>query len=320
MLGSLSGKVAVVTGAGRGIGAAIAEQVSADGARTIVNYHKSGDEADALVRKINASGGDARAVQADVSREDGIRRLFDEAERAFGPVTSLVNNAALRGSQTPAAELAPDEFRSLFAVNVCGPMICMTAFAKRAAPGGGRIVNITSGQARSPMPGAALYAGTKGALEALTRGFAADLGQMGIGVNACAPGATATDTFVREVPQDIQDFTAKNTALGRLGLPGDVAKIVSFLLSDQSEWLTGQVIRRRWRPAPLKAADMEGSTMTRWTLATLHTPDGPMAAIACANQYFPVSTLFPALEQHDCKALLNPGMWRSPRSTPSWQR
>ena len=242
MNGSLAGKVAIVTGAGRGIGAAIAEQVAADGARTVVNYRNSREDAEALVGRIAASGGEARAVQADASDEEGIARLFDEAEAAFGQVTSLVNNAALRGDRTPAAELGPEEFRSLFAVNVCGPMMCMTAFADRAGPEGGRIVNLTSGQARTPMPGAALYAGTKGAVEAMTRGFAADLGPKGIGVNACAPGATATDTFLKEVPQEVQDSTVRNTALGRLGTPEDVARIVSFLLSDPSEWLAGQII------------------------------------------------------------------------------
>ncbi len=236
------GKVAIVTGAGRGIGAAVAGRLAADGARTVVNYRKSADEAAAMVKHICDSGGEAHAVQADVSDHADVIRLFDEAQAAFGTVTLLVNNAAARGEQTPADKIDFDEFQQMFTANVGGPLMCMTEFARRVGEHGGRIVNMTSGQARTPMPGASLYAATKGAMESLTRGFAADLGPRGIAVNACAPGATATDTFSEAVPKEIQDATVKNTALGRLGTPEDVAEVVSFLLSGQAEWLTGQII------------------------------------------------------------------------------
>ena len=238
---TLKSHVAIVTGAGHGIGAGIAKRLAADGARTVVNYHSDQDEADALVAEIKSAGGEAAAVQADVSEPDGIAALFDAAEKAFGPVTLLVNNAATRGDGKTATEINLQSYEKVFNVNARGPILCLAEFARRAKTGG-RAVNITSGQARTPMPGSGLYAGAKGAMEAITRAFAADLGPAGITVNAVAPGATATDVFLAEVPKEKQEQTIKSTALGRLGTPEDVAAVVSFLLSDDAGWITGQVL------------------------------------------------------------------------------
>ena len=184
----LAGRVALVTGASRGIGAAIARRLAADGARVVVNYHTSADEAGKVVATIQADGGEAAAVQADVADPDQIEALFDAAETAFGRVSLLVNNAADRGTPTPAPGVDADAVDRMFGTNVRGPVLCIAEFARRAGDAGGRVVNLTSGQARTPMPGAGLYAGTKGAMEAITRAFAADLGPAGITVNGVAPG------------------------------------------------------------------------------------------------------------------------------------
>lgn len=142
----------------------------------------------------------------------------------------------------PASKIGVEQFDTLFQANVRGPVLCIGEFARRIGSGGGRIVNITSGQARTPMPGTGLYAGTKGALEAITRAFAADLGPEGVTVNAVAPGATATDRFKDAVPVAIQEQTIRDTALGRLGTPEDIADVVAFLLSNDAHWVTGQVL------------------------------------------------------------------------------
>ena len=242
MTSSLDGQVALVTGAGRGIGAAIATRIAADGARVIVNYRSSEKGAAAVVQSILKAGGRAVAARADVGEPDEVTRLFDEAEAAFGPVTLLVNNAARRGDRQSVETIEVDAFAALFQANVQGPLLCVRELVRRIGTRDGRILNITSGQARAILPGTALYAGTKGALEAMTRAFAADLGPRGITVNALAPGATATDTFLSEVPEEVQEKTAISTALGRLGTPEDVARAAAFLLSQDAGWITGQVI------------------------------------------------------------------------------
>ncbi len=239
---ALTNHVAIVTGANSGIGAAIARQLAADGAQTIVNFLSDAGQADEVVSAIMKAGGKAAAVKADISDPAQITALFDAAEKAFGPVTLLVNNAASRGDNTPADKVDAASFDMIFQTNVRGPVLCMTELAKRAGSGGGRIVNMTSGQARTPMPHSGLYAGTKGAMESLTRAFAADLGSQNITVNGVAPGATATEAFKSAVPADVQKQTIDKTALGRLGTPEDIAAVVSFLLSDASRWITGQII------------------------------------------------------------------------------
>ena len=148
---------------------------------------------------------------------------------------------SVASSRARAAEIGRESYKKVFDVNARGPTLCLAEFARRAK-NGGRVVNITSGQARTPMPGSGLYAGAKGAMESVTRAFAADLGPAGITVNAVAPGATATDAFTDGVPKEKQEQTIRSTALGRLGTPEDVAAVVSFLLGDAAAWITGQVI------------------------------------------------------------------------------
>ncbi len=242
MAEQLAGKVAVVTGASGGIGAAIAKRLAAAGASTVVNFNGSPEGADKVVAAIKGAGGAAAAVRADVSDPGQVAALFGAAEAAFGRVTLLVNNAAVRGDPAAATDIKLAQYQQVFTVNVQGPVLCIGEFARRAGSGGGRIVNITSGQARTPMPGAGLYAGSKGAMEAITRAFAADLGPHGITVNAVAPGATATETFMAAVPEEKKRQTIEDTALGRLGTPEDIADVVAFLLSDDAHWMTGQVL------------------------------------------------------------------------------
>ena len=235
-------KTVIVTGASGGIGAAIAQRLGRDGARVVVHFNSNPDEAGKVVAAIEAVGGRALALQADLSDPERIAPLFDAAQKAFGTVSWLVNNAALRGETKPAASIQASDYDKLFNANIRGPILCMAEFARRIGTGGGRIVNISSGQARTAMPGAGLYAGAKGALESVTRVFAADLGPIGVTVNAVAPGATGTEVFKSAVPQAVQEQTIKSTALGRLGTPEDIADVVAFLLSDDARWITGQVL------------------------------------------------------------------------------
>ncbi len=238
----LTGKVAIVTGASGGIGAAIAKRLAAAGAKTVVNFNGSPEGANKIAAAIKEAGGTAVAVKADVSDAAQVAALFRAAEAAFGHVTSLVNNAAVRGDPVAAADISLAQYQQVFSVNVQGPVLCIGEFARRAGSQGGRIVNITSGQARTPMPGAGLYAGSKGAMEAFTRAFAADLGPHGVTVNAVAPGATATPSFLAAISDEKKQQTIQDTALGRLGTPDDIADVVAFLLSDDAKWLTGQVL------------------------------------------------------------------------------
>ena len=236
---------AIVTGASHGIGAAIARKLAAQGARVIINFNSSHGDAQSVVAAIESAGGEAVAVRADLSDPAQIPALFDQSEAAFGPISWLVNNAAMRGGGESATQVDLAAYEKLFNTNLRGPVLCMAEFARRAEKSGiknGRIVNISSGQARTPMPGSGLYAGAKGAIDSITRAFAADLGPQGITVNAVAPGATASDTFTDAVPQAAQDHAIQMTALGRLGTPKDIADVVAFLLSDQAHWITGQII------------------------------------------------------------------------------
>ena len=181
------------------------------------------------------------ALKADVGRSNDAAALFDEGENAFGTVDLLVNNATMRGNSTPAHEIDVDAYQEIFAANVCGPLLMMAEFARRNAAGGA-IVNMSSGQSRTPMLNTTLYPGTKGAIEAITRACAADFGPRGIRVNAVSPGATATDRFKDAVPDDVKMRTIDNTALGRLGEPDDIADVVAFLLTHDARWMTGQIV------------------------------------------------------------------------------
>jgi len=239
-MGRLTDKVAIVTGASRGIGAAIAARLAADGARTIVNYRRSERAANEVVESIRKQGGDAIAVRADISELDQVPRLFDQTLKHFGRLDILVNNAAFSERRT-LDEVDLDHFARHFTLNVRGLLFAMQHAAKHLTAGG-RIINITSGIVRARVAGSAVYAGSKAAVEAFTRCIAAELGPRGITVNSLAPGVTDTDMLQQSVPEPVQKALISQTPLGRLGTPQDIAEAVAFLASDESRWITGEVI------------------------------------------------------------------------------
>lgn len=238
---SLHNKTAIITGAARGIGAATAKQLAADGANVVINYATSEAAARETVAAIEAAGGRAIAAPGDVGRADDITRLFDAAEAAFGPATILVNNAAIYELRN-LEQTDEEHFTKLFHANVLGTLLATAEFARRFKGERGRVVNVSSGAARAGIPGASVYAASKGALEALTRVHAAELGPRGVTVNAVAPGATETEMFKQGLPQEAKDRLINATILGRLGQPEDIASVVAFLCSDASGWITGQFI------------------------------------------------------------------------------
>jgi 3-oxoacyl-[acyl-carrier protein] reductase len=238
---SLKGKVALVTGASRGIGRAIAERLGRDGVAVAVNYTSQAGEARKVVAQIEASGGTAFAIQADVGRVSEIVRLFDEVIGRFGKLDILVNNAGIM-SVNPVSTVTEAEFDRIFAVNVKGTFFACQQAASRLAPGG-RIINLSSSTTARVMPTYGAYVATKGAVEQFTRSLAKELGPRNITVNAISPGPTDTELFTNgKTPDQIRQF-AQMAAFGRLGQPAEIAEVVAFLASEAAGWVTGQNIR-----------------------------------------------------------------------------
>jgi 3-oxoacyl-[acyl-carrier protein] reductase len=235
----LSGKVALITGASRGIGAAIAARFAADGAKVVVNYSRSEKEAREVVARITAAGGQAVAAKADVGNPAEIPPLFAGTIEAFGRLDILVNNAAVM-RRTFLPEVTAEAIDAHFNVNVRGYLLC----AKHAAellPAGGCIINIGSAISRMAYPGAVVYTATKGAIDVMTRVLAAELGPKGIRVNVLAPGSTRTDMNSEKSgktkDEERQEIAA--TALRRIGEPEDIADAAAILASDDARWITG---------------------------------------------------------------------------------
>jgi len=240
-MASLAGKVAIVTGASRGIGRAIALRLSQEGASVVVNYARGADQAKDVVSAIEAAGGKALAVQADVRKTAEIRDLFDRTQETYSQIDILVNNAGVTLSK-PVAEVTEAEFDNLFAINVKGTFFACQEAAKCMAEGG-RIVNFSSSTTAMLLPTYGAYVATKGAVEQLTRSLAKELGDRQITVNIISPGPTDTELFtVGKTAEQIQRFT-QMTALGRLGKVEDIADVTAFLCSEQARWITGQNIR-----------------------------------------------------------------------------
>jgi 3-oxoacyl-[acyl-carrier protein] reductase len=235
--------VAIVTGASRGIGAAIAQRLARDGHAVVVNYAGKAEEAAKVVAAITAAGGRATAVQADVADASAVRRLFDEAERLYGGVDVLVNNAGIMPPQLPPlADTDDTTFDRLFSVNVRGSFNTMREAAKRLR-GGGRIVNFSSSVIGLALPGYAAYAATKAAVETLTNILAKEMRGKGITVNAVAPGPTATALFLDGKTPEAIARLEKAAPLERLGTPEDIARVVAFLAGPDGAWVNGQTLR-----------------------------------------------------------------------------
>lgn len=237
----LEGKIALVTGSARGIGAAIAVRLASDGASVAVNYSRSEHEADAVARRIIASGGKAITVKADIGNSEEVARLVSTAHRELGGLDILVNNAAAISFQ-PVEQIDEAGLKRQLAVNVEGPIAAMRAAAPLFPKEGGRVINISSLISTYPMPGNTVYAATKGALDAVTRIWAAEFGGRRITVNAVSPGLTDTDAMRANVPDAVKQAMIARTPLGRVGMPTDIASAVALLACPDAHWITGQII------------------------------------------------------------------------------
>jgi 3-oxoacyl-[acyl-carrier protein] reductase len=237
---SLRGKRAIVTGASRGIGRAIAAKLGDLGASVAVNYLKDEAAAASTVSQIESSGGQAVAVQADVRQVNAIRTLFDRTVAEFGGLDILVNNAGIRLFK-PIAEVTEAEFDDIFAANVKSVFFACQLAAERMADGG-RIINISSSVTRVLMANYGPYSATKGAVDQITRVLAKELGPRGISVNAISPGPTDTELFRKGKTKEQIDGFAQATALGRIGRPEDIADAVALLVAEEAGWISGQNI------------------------------------------------------------------------------
>lgn len=233
-------KVALVTGASRGIGAAIAAELAKNGASVVVNYAGSKKAADDTVAAIIAAGGKAIAVQADVSKADEVTVLFDQAIAAYGKIDILVNNAGVMVVK-PIKDATDEDFDKQFDINVKGIFNTLRQAATRLADGGS-VINFSTTVTRTNFPGYGIYAATKAAVDQFTRIFAKEMGSRGINVNSVQPGPTATDLFLDGKSEEVIARLATANAFNRLGTPEDIARVVALLASDDAKWVSGQNI------------------------------------------------------------------------------
>jgi len=242
-MSKLAGKVAIVTGASKGIGAGISKALAEAGAAVVVNYASSREGADRVVAEIKGKGGKAVAVQGDVAKVADVRRLFEETKKAFGVPDILVNNAGVYQFE-PLEAVAEAEFHREFDTNVLGSILTIQEALKHFGPNGASVINISSVASVSAVPNSVVYSATKGALDAVTRVLAAELGTRKIRVNTIAPGGVETEGTHRigMIGSDFEKQIVAGTPLGRLGQPEDIAQVAVFLASQDAAWLTGERI------------------------------------------------------------------------------
>ena len=241
----LKDKTALVTGASKGIGAGIAKELAASGAAIAVNYATDRQAAEAVVRTITAAGGRAAAIQGDVSEAGDVARLFEQMKAAFGTLDVLVNNAGVY-QPTPLVELTDEEFHREINTNLLGPLLTIRESLKHFDPDGGSIINIGSAVSRMHPPGFSVYTASKAGLDAVTGVLAKELAPRKIRVNSVNPGATFSEgtraAGLLGAGSEFEKQFLALTPLGRIGTPADIAKVVAFLASDDSGWLTGEII------------------------------------------------------------------------------
>ena len=242
-MSKLNGKVAIVTGASKGIGAGIAKGLGAAGAAVVVNYCSSREGADRVVGEIKAGGGKAIAVQGDVSKSADVARLFAETKKAYGSFDVLVNNAGVY-EFGPLEAVTEAEFHREFNTNVLGPILTTREALKHFGPKGGSVINISSVASTKAVPNSVVYSATKSAVDAIARVLAKELGSRNIRVNTIAPGGVETEGThsAGVVGSDFEKQMVAQTPLGRFGQPDDIAQVAVFLASDDSGWLTGERI------------------------------------------------------------------------------
>ncbi|MBW9086739.1 SDR family oxidoreductase [Rhizobium wenxiniae] len=234
-------RVAIITGASKGIGRALALRLAKDGLAVVVNYASSQRAADDVVREIETAGGKAIAVKADVGTSAGVTALFEAAEKSFSGVDILVNNAGIM-KLSPLTEMDDAEFDRHIAINLTGTFYGIREAGKRLREGG-RIINFSSSVVGMYGPGYGPYAASKAGVEAMTHVASKELGKRRITVNAVAPGPVATELFMTGKSEELVQNIIRNIPLGRLGQPDDIASVVSFLASTESGWVNGQVLR-----------------------------------------------------------------------------
>ena len=242
-MSKLKNKVAVVTGASKGIGAGIAKALAAEGASVVVNYASSKEGADRVVAEITAKGGKAVAVQGDVAKAADVERIFAETKKQFGTLDVLVNNAGVY-EFSPLGDITEEKFHRLFNTNVLGLLLATQQAEKLFGPEGGSVINIGSAVSRITPPTSAVYTATKGAVDAVTGVLARELGPKKIRVNSINPGMVETEGVHAAgfLGSDFEKGAVAQTPLGRIGQPGDIAPLAVFLASADSGWLTGETL------------------------------------------------------------------------------